>query len=456
MNVQTSMNRDRHLRTLVALAGAVGLMLSIGSGAGWGTADQAQAGNNEETRVKEGRCVSEAGTLLYRPKRKGSWQVAKPKEAVYTRDLLLALPGSRAQVETSNGAVHLSLAGNWPADENPSLLESAVRLHGSKRFDLDFTLDRGRVILKNRKKKDGAQVRVRFQDDRWDLTLDDPGTEVALELVRRWLFTPSVTGKAKPADKPETSVVLIVLHGEAGIKVGTDEFSLRAPPGPALFSWGSRRGSSGPASLKELPAWANKEKTSRDPKIKAAQAALEKLRRKMERKSVAVALADALHGSTAAGRSLAVYCSGAVDDLSSVLDALDNKKHAEVRLAGLHALRHWSGRGEQNPARQHRALLKKRYSRGQAAIFAQLLFGFSAEQLARPETYAVLIEYLKHDRPAIREMAHWHLVMQVPDGRKIPFDAGGKPEDLKKAYAAWKKLIPDGELPGRRKPKKEG
>ena len=66
---------------------------------------------------------------------------------------------------------------------------------------------------------------------------------------------------------------------------------------------------------------------------------------------------------------------------------------------------------------------------------------------AQAETYETLIAYLKHRKQAIRELAHWHLVRLAPVGRDIPFDAAATVAARAKSAEAWKKLIPDGELP---------
>jgi hypothetical protein len=378
----------------------------------------------------------------------------KPEGAVFTGELLLALPGSRAQIDSKNGAVRLSLAGTWPAAASP-WLESAIVLHAGKGCDLDLTLDRGRVFIQNQKRQGSARVCVRFQDQKWDLTLDEPGAKIALESFGRWVAPPRVFDKASKGKKPEVAVVLLVLQGEAGIKTGINEYALQAPPGAALYSWRSATGNQGPTSLKELPTWARKTKPAEDKQSKAARAAVADLRRSLAEKPVRSTLAKALRAQKEARRELAVYCLGAVDDVSGVLNGLENEDHADVRQAAIKELRHWASRGEAYPVQLYQALLKRKFSRGQAAIAMELLFGFSPAQLAQPETYALLIEYLKHRRVAIRELAHRQLVLLVPDGRSIPYDAAGNAKQLDKAYAAWKQRIPDGEVPSERKPEKK-
>ena len=91
------------------------------------------------------------------------------------------------------------------------------------------------------------------------------------------------------------------------------------------------------------------------------------------------------------------------------------------------------------------------YTANEARIIVQLLFGFSPADAAVPETYEVLIDYLAHEKPGIRNLAAWHLVRLVPQGKSIPFKPDGTAEDAEKCFAAWKKLIPSGQLPPRAK-----
>ena len=59
----------------------------------------------------------------------------------------------------------------------------------------------------------------------------------------------------------------------------------------------------------------------------------------------------------------------------------------------------------------------------------------------------VLIEYLAHDQSPIRNLAAWHLVRLVPQGKAIAFKPNGTKADTESAYREWKKLIPPGKLP---------
>src|SRR5262249_26092196 len=150
----------------------------------------------KEQRKAAGRCASPAGTVLVREKSQPAWRVAKSSEELSSTDLLLALPGEKALLEDKSGVVRLTLWGNLPAFSSVPVLESAVLLTANPVGDLEFTLDRGRVVVTNRKPSGSATVRVHVRDVPWDLVLDQAGAEVALELYSRW--APGAPFKLKP------------------------------------------------------------------------------------------------------------------------------------------------------------------------------------------------------------------------------------------------------------------
>src|SRR5205823_4012654 len=120
--------------------------------------------------------------------------------------------------------------------------------------DLDFTLDRGRVDIINQKKEGPARVLCRFRGEVWELTLAAPGTRVSVEVYGRWARGAPFKLDPGPADVPLADLILLVLKGEADVKVGGARHALTVPPGPALLSWGSETGlSPSPQRLDQLP-----------------------------------------------------------------------------------------------------------------------------------------------------------------------------------------------------------
>ncbi len=120
--------------------------------------------------------------LLRREGEDRPWAVLRPESRVSTAQTLVSLPGYRSLLAL-DGGVDLTLWGNLPEfSPSPPVLESVVMLHvPAAGTDLDFTLDRGRVVVANRTAPArSAKVRLRFLRETWDLELPH-GSEVALE-----------------------------------------------------------------------------------------------------------------------------------------------------------------------------------------------------------------------------------------------------------------------------------
>jgi hypothetical protein len=383
------------------------------------------------------------GVLLRREGRE--WRAVKKGDELGNGSRLMALPGDRASLDSKNGAVRLGLWGNLPEVSRFPMLESAVVLHANPALDLDFTLDRGRVLVTNLKKEGEAKVRVRFHGGAWDVTLAEPDTEVALELYGRWpRGTPFSKEKERPPEEaPTVDVVFLVLKGQAELNAGSRQFGLRAPPGPAYFHWDSAEGQDrAPQTLEKPPSWVNAKPPDdiREP--------LKRQRQRLPDEPVAAVLAAELAEADAGARELAVYGQGATDNLSGLVDCVGNTKHGDVRERAVEALRHWIGRGPQQDLRLYDFLMQDRkYTAAQAETVLQLLHSFSRTDVDRPETYEVLIAYLLHDKLPVRELAKWHLYRLARAGKAIAYDPAGPEAAREEAVKKWKALIPDGKLP---------
>jgi hypothetical protein len=440
------MKRTPNWTPLARSAAAWALLLALGAA---GSATGA-----DETRVAVARNLSPDATLLQRQAPDQPWQLPASGAELFSRDLLLALPGARADIESKNKAVHLALAGNLPQLSPIPVLESAVVLHDNAAVDLDFTLERGRVILTSAKDKEPAKVRVRFGGEGWDLTLAEKGDELAVERWGRWPRGVPFSEKPKPDEHPGANITLLVLKGTATIKAGPVQHTMHAPPGSALFQWDSEVGNdSGPKRIEKVPDWALPA-AQQKPEAKATQEVLARLQKLLaDKKPVEAALGelassagDADTLSAALTRSLAVSGLAALDDLPRLSEALAAAKQPQVRETAIEALRNWIGRGPGQDQLLYNFLIKQRqYSPRHAEIVLNLLH--TPFDPRAPETYETLIAYLRHDKQPVRELAKWHLDRLAPAGRSIPFDAAAPAEEREKAYKEWKKLIPDGKLP---------
>ncbi|MBY0527149.1 MAG: hypothetical protein K2R98_27385 [Gemmataceae bacterium] len=392
------------------------------------------------------KAVGASGTLLRREADTRPWQLVADNETLHAGDLLVA--GAGAELEGTNGAVRLVLQGGAGASSPLPIIESAVRINASQDGDLDFSLLRGRVDVVNRKAKGEAKVHVRGRDGTLELRLLEPGTRVALVLSGRWPPGTPFLKDAKPQEhKPALAFILLVLQGEIELKTAKHQFSMRAPPGPAILDGDDVADvDATPRRLEQLPAWATAKSDTED--AKNVKAALDRFRDLAKKKSVPEALDELLKSDHLAERRVAVAMLGATDDLERLAQALAAARTPDIWENGVPVVRHWIGREPGQDQKLYQGLVDKhKLSATQAETVLELLHGYSDDALRQPETYEGLLDLMESDQLAIRGLAHWTLYRLVPPGRKFGFDPLATPEKRAQAVREWRKLIPTGKLP---------
>jgi hypothetical protein len=418
--------------------------------------DERTSGKHESASA--GKLVSGAGSLLRRQATHKDWRSVKADGPVSATDELMALPGGRGVVEVNKGAARLTLLGNVPEQSNFPGREAVVALHDNSKVDLEFALERGRVLLSNRKDKGPVRVAVRFQGEAYGIDLNEPGTEVAVELSGRWVpgvpFARPPKGK-KPATAgtaPLVTVIVLVLKGEADLRTGTEAYLMRASPTPAMFAWNSVRGPDlGPRSLTRMPAWREAENNPDKAARAIREAATHVASQLADARDAAATLARDVDSDRSARRELAVYGLAAVDDLPGLVGALDNDHHAGVRRTAIDALQHWIGRAPGQDQDLFNYLVgRRKYTEGQAEIVLQLLHGFAPNEQDRPDTYESLVAYLQSRRLPVRTLAAWYLERWAPeDAKRIRYDPAAPEKERERDVEKWRRLLTERRLPPR-------
>jgi hypothetical protein len=393
------------------------------------------------------------------------------KDDVHTSDQLMSLPGYASEIRLDSG-VRLLLRGQVPEfSRHPAmdfLLESAVVLHKNPQFDADLTLDRGRLYILNDKDggdKDGGQVTVRLRfgkdgSEVWDLTLQTPGTKIAVDLLKHY----GRDSNYLDGEDPRMELYLIVLRGKATLKVRYDTFANIEPaPRPCFFRWGNYRGEVlGPDLFPadEMPIWSEAPPgKAENPGADEMVIALKELSKRMLSKEKAeFYLTESLNAEPTlpAGRRLAIYSMCGLDDVRHMMDALgdNNEQHVLEREAAIFALRRWIGRDAKqtrllyDPATKTGKLLEDRqYRAKEAETLSILLHDFNDEARQSKETYELLATYLHSDKVAIAELAYWHL-KRMAVGVKLPgFNAAWTAEDRRPVADKVRDFITKGSLP---------
>jgi hypothetical protein len=396
------------------------------------------------------RLVSPDGTLFARSRPDSDWRTVAHQGEIHAGDLLVGLPG--AVLHNSKGTVSLTLLTDLDKNSPYPILEAAVVLHASADFDLDFTLDRGRIDVTNLKKEGAARVRIRFHDQQWEADLTEPGARIALQLYGRWAKGVPFRKKPGPKDVPAADLVLVVRKGQIGLKHGPCYCVMSAPPGPALLHWDNSGGSEeAPQKLEMLPDWVATEQSESE-RAQRIRDTVEKLRQQVLKSSPREAARTFAASQDPNQRATGVIFLGALDDLEGLGQVINETQYPDAWDRAVVVVRHWLGRRPGQDQILYQKLIDQRGLKpAQAASVMQLLHSFGDEQLAQPELYTTLVKYLDNDVLGIRGLAHWHLVRLVPAGKDIDYNPLDPKDKRDKGREQWKKLIDDliakGKLP---------
>ncbi len=379
-------------------------------------------------------CVEIQGVLLARQGDK-AWQVVKPKENAPAGTLLVSL--FSAELQSANGAVGVTLLGDVGQFGPYPVMEAAVRLNDAGNTDLDLTLERGIVILTNKKASGAAKAVLHIRGEAIEVELREPGARLGVEIYGR--HAPGLAQAKK--DEPATFLFFLTTKGHVVLSTKAHTFGLREPPGPALLKWDSVGRQPEVEHLDKLP-----ETIVRNEKEKAQFAQLCACAHHVS-SDVAGSLRKMAQSDNASERLVAITGLGAIDALGGVLAALGDEKHADARAHAIVVLRHWLGREPGQIKKLIEAAKEKKVAAANARTLLQLLLGFDAHAQHEPQTYELLIDLLGHSQLPFRELAHWHLVRLAPAGRNIAYDAAAPAARRQQAIDSWRGLIPPGQLP---------
>lgn len=361
---------------------------------------------------------------------------------------IVSLPGSKADVVTTKG-IRLTLWGNIPEfNPAPPVQESIVELFDHETLDLDMTLHRGRLVLTNLR-DDPIVVRVRFENPSepdgpetfWFVTLSGKNAEA---LIDRWSSIPAGEPFFKSKDDPErkgpvAQMACMALAGTVFVRTPTESATLQPAPNTNLALWSSAVKKFASMSVPP-PPFLNPDAPTPPEVVKARG----ELANAFDGKAVDVALTALLKSNDRLTRRTAVRCLGATDDLAGLLDTL-NQENIEQRVIGVETLIQWVALSRDNDYKLVE-VVRQRLKANEADLFMTLLHGFTEQAASRPETYEYLIDYLKHTKIEIRELAAWNLYRMVPAAQHILYDSNDAAK-REKAYQQWLKLIPPGKLP---------
>ena len=397
------------------------------------------AGMTQQGKAADAKCVKVEGACLLRVK--DGFKALKVGDAIPAQTLVVGMP--EGELVAADGRVGIKLFLHL-GDSLP-VTEAAIILNEAAKNQADVGVDRGIVGFTNLAKGDTTVI-IRSSKQVWELTLKDPDSSV---LVARF-------GRHEPGskqfqgvrakgvvDEPMMHLGVLVVKGHVVVNNGSATYTLNAPPGPAMMVWDSSTGYE-VKHLEVLPDEVHK----LDPAEQKNHKQVCEVTAKLANGDLGKGLDALVKSESPLERRVAVACMGALDELPRLWDALDNAKHSDVRDQAVVTLRNWIGRhhGQITKLYDHITTAKK-FTPAQARTALMLLKGFDERDRKEPLTFQLLIGGLEAVTLPIRELAYWNLERLAPAGEAIGYDAGADEAARRTAVAAWRQLIPEGQLP---------
>jgi hypothetical protein len=401
---------------------------------------------------KEVGKLTNSGVLLQAIGDPTEWKRVPAGGSIVGTTRLLSLPGVRNEVRL--GDVVLELFGTMAEIHQDPLFESSATVFAPPaKFAADVRLDRGRVYLRSNKPT-GAAVRLRLDDDLFDITFADDKSEIMAERTSVPDGVPYSRDHGKQ-QSPAANGTITATQGQATIRHNLKtEAMLVTQPKPTMWRWSSTGAAEKPdEQAQPSPLWSREPNVSgpERPGAVEMEQAVKRLPRQFgdASKPINVAISELLIDPQRMTRRIGLFCQASLDDLS-VLDFLDHPTNPELRPAAISAVRNWLGRSADRAGLLADALIKqRRFTEAEAEAALALWFGFSESALTDPKTYAAVLDALSSDKLAVRDLAHWRLTTQLdPEGAKIIRYVATDPPDIRqRAVQEWKRRIPDGQLP---------
>jgi hypothetical protein len=431
------------------------------------SSEQAPIGKYVTPSVKE-------PSVLLQADKNGWKRVAAKNAPVSSGRTLLSLPGSKSVVALDSG-VEMTLWGNLPeVTRDWTALESRVIVHvPSPQLDADLTLDRGRVVLRNKKEagKD-ALIRLRFNDSTqgkeefFDITLFGGDTAVILDRSGVMDRGEPFYEDKKAADRkgPTTFVKLFALDNFANVRWGEGRVSSLSEGQQPMLQWDSLHMVLGPPEGEKLPKWLKGTPDLKEPAAKLdrdkAVSAHVYLAKILETKSISLALSEIEErvqedakteistgkGITADTFTLwrhTIRCRAALDDIGTLYEEFaQDTTPIFIRGQCLQTLQQWLGLNRDHDYQLLEVV--RNYHKKNKFVpikIMELFHSISGEDARKPATYQLLVEGLNNDLMPIRTLSHWHLLQLVPAGAEIVYDPAMPPERRVRASRQWTDLI---------------
>lgn len=291
-------------------------------------------------------------------------------------------------------------------------------------------LNRGRIILsRSAASSEPFILQLEIHRLRWFVSLDQPGTRVAVEFV-----PPSVVDFTQPLVPPASLGGCAVAAGAAKIWLdGSEPVSLTLAAGFVPFA-PDLKSLNMPAAA-ALPPWSTPEGVSPTQAARSLAKLFEK--EFLRDRTVAQSISPVVKDRRAGVAELAVKTVALTDRYQDLIPGL-SAENQEPRVAAIAALRVWAALDSQNSVLLRQELANN-FRPDQLDIIDRLLLGITLADARDAQLSQALVSFLAHDDIAIRELAIVNL--QRITGKTHDYLAMARTLERRAAINRWEDVL---------------
>ncbi len=378
-------------------------------------------------RSNPAQYVSPDGIVLHYDADRAGWYQLPHRSHVFADDALAVPEPFDAQIQMGREKHRLTVMG-------PAIVGVTDPM---KDLPMGINLLRGRIILQPAETTDAAggaptapaKMLLSVQGSTWRLELADPTTRCGIEVIPR---EPRQLDEDFQGHGWHGS--LYVWNGSVKVTNSEGQEQTLTAPDSLVLAADPHNPNAETANSKDLPNWDRRLST-----IAQKNARLFADEFKADESSAHDALLGLVDSRVYALSRVAVSCLGLIGDYEMMLEVLDRNEHHESRVEAIKCLRTWVDLEPDNRVKLKEAIAAKFYPQEVDVVY-RLIWGYQEQDARSKQTSEQLVDWLEHDRLAVRELA-WFYIKSLTNRKLEVFDARGTPMHINAAVQKIRKIL---------------